>query len=296
MPTRIADTRCETGEGPLWHPDDAALYWTDIPNGDLYRFDPAVDDHERVLDHDEAIGGFTIQADGSLLLFTARSAVRRWVPPTLETPDESGLDPDPIRDPIPGETDTRFNDVITDPRGRVFAGTMPTDDRLGALYRFDTDGTVTTVFDGLDVPNGMAFDDRADSFYLTSSADHVIYRFDYDVDTGAIDNHDVWLETAQDDGVPDGMTIDDEGSFWSARWNGGCVVHYDSDGTEIERISFPARKVSSITFGGPDFETAYVTTAGGDDRDQEGDGAGALFTFDAGVRGRPEYRSRLPTR
>lgn len=291
MPTRIANTRCETGEGPLWHPDEGVLYWCDIPNGDLYRYDPATDEYERVLDHHEAIGGFTIQADGDLLLFTDRTEVLRWTPDTLDADDSNGREPEPRIDPIPAETDTRFNDVIADPRGRVFAGTMPTDDRLGSLYRFDTDGTVTRVFEGLDIPNGMAFDDDAETFYLTSSEDHTIYRFDYDVESGQLGDHEIWLETPENSGVPDGLTMDAEGAIWSARWNGGCVVRYGPDGTELERVEFPARKVSSITFGGPEYETAFVTTAGGDDRKNEGDGAGALFSFEPGVSGRPEHRS-----
>ena len=57
----IADYACETGEGPLWHPDEGRLYWVDIPPGKLYRYDPATGAHGLVLDAGEAIGGFTIQ-------------------------------------------------------------------------------------------------------------------------------------------------------------------------------------------------------------------------------------------
>ena len=82
---RVADTRCECGEGPLWHPKEDAVYWVDIPKGCLFRYDPAEDAHERVLDVEEAIGGFTMQADGALLLFMARGAVKRWDGARLET-------------------------------------------------------------------------------------------------------------------------------------------------------------------------------------------------------------------
>jgi len=49
-PGRVVDTRCTTGEGPIWHPDAAVLYWVDIPTGTLYRYDPATDENAVVYD------------------------------------------------------------------------------------------------------------------------------------------------------------------------------------------------------------------------------------------------------
>jgi D-xylonolactonase len=89
------------------------------------------------------------------------------------------------------------------------------------------------------------------------------------------------------------MTVDAEGYVWSARWDGGCLVRYAPDGSEERRITFPAKKVSSVTFGGPDYTDMYVTTAGGDKKAEEGPGAGALFRLRLGIQGVPEFRSRL---
>jgi sugar lactone lactonase YvrE len=46
-PEPIADYACETGENPLWHPIERRLYWCDIPNGRLFRYDPATGTHEQ---------------------------------------------------------------------------------------------------------------------------------------------------------------------------------------------------------------------------------------------------------
>ena len=76
-PELIADIPCDTGEGPLWHPDEGVLYWVDIPGARLYRYRPAsgrIDTFET----GAAVGGMTLQADGHLLLFMARGAVRTW--------------------------------------------------------------------------------------------------------------------------------------------------------------------------------------------------------------------------
>jgi D-xylonolactonase len=287
-PTRLVDSRCHTGEGPLWHPVEERLYWVDIPKGVLYRYDPAGGEHEKCYETD-VIGGFTIQADGSLLLFEDAGRVERW---------HDGVT-DVLFDEIPDERDSRFNDVVADPRGRVFCGTMPTEDRLGRLYRLDTDGTVTAVLDGLDIPNGLGFSPDGEYLYVTESVASTVYRFEYDEATGTLTNRDVFLDISDEAGVPDGLAVDKEGYVWSARWNGGCLVRYAPNGTEVRRIQFPARKVSSVTFGGERCTNAYVTTALGPgegpsgDRADEGPGAGAVFGFEVDVPGLSEYRSQI---
>ena len=281
-PELIADYACITGEGPLWHPDEQRLYWVDIPKGRLFRYEPASGQHEQCLEG-EALGGFTIQADGALLLFMARGAVKIWRAGELTT----------VIDEIPDERSTRFNDVIADPVGRVFCGTMPTAERPGRLYRLDPDGTLTKLLDGIGCSNGMGFTLDRRQMYYTDSTAHEIYLFDYDQATGAITNRRVFARNAPEEGMPDGMTVDAEGYVWSARWDGGCLVRYAPDGTEERRIAFPARKVSSVTFGGPEYTDIYVTTAGGDNKAAEGWGAGALFRLNLGIRGLPEFRSRI---
>ena len=59
----------------------------------------------------------------------------------------------------------------------------------------------------------------------------------------------------------------------------------------LDEIKFPVAKVSSVVFGGVDFDTMYLTTAGGDGEESLD---GAIFTLQVpSVKGRPEFRSRL---
>ncbi|NGM69826.1 SMP-30/gluconolactonase/LRE family protein [Natronolimnobius sp. AArcel1] len=282
---RVADTTAHTGEGPLWHPEEELVYWVDIPNGKLFAYDPETDEYDLVYQTDGVpLGGYTIEEDGALLLFTHGTVSRL----------EPGADKaEPIAEV--SDAETRFNDVIADPEGRVFCGTMPGENELGDLYRVDPDGSVTLVVEDVDIPNGMGFTDDLETFYFTESEAHVIYAFDYDRETGELSNQRTFVEVPTDDGIPDGMTIDENGDIWSARWDGGRVVRYSPDGEVLEEIELPARKVSSATFGGPEYEDLYLTTALTDnDRDEEGDGAGALFRVsDVGPSGVPEFRSRI---
>src|SRR4051812_45304244 len=154
-PELIADYACQVGENPLWHPIEQRLYWIDILTGRIYRYDPISGGHEQCHQESEAIGGFTIQTDGSLLLFMARGAIKIWHNGSTQT----------VIDELPDERTTRFNDVIADPAGRVFCGTMPTKDRAGRLYQLDLDGALVRLLDGIDTSNGMGFTADQSHFY-----------------------------------------------------------------------------------------------------------------------------------
>ena len=278
----IADYNCIVGEGPMWHPIENMVYWADIPQGRIFRYDPNTTEHGLIFEGGE-VGGFTVQDDGSLLLFMERGAVASLRQGKLEY----------LIDEIESERDTRFNDVIADPAGRVFCGTMPSDSHLGSLYRLDTDGSISHVLGGIGISNGMGFTPDGKQMYYTDSPTHNIYIFDYDIATGELSNQRVFVNTGENDGIPDGMTVDAEGYVWSARWDGSSLVRYSPQGEQVNRIWFPARKVSSVIFGGDDYTDMYVTTAGGQDKTGEGPGAGCLYRINLGITGKREYLSKV---
>lgn len=281
-PFVVADYGCVCGENPLWHPIEKRLYWTDIDTGRLFRYDPSTGAHECFYEG-VPVGGFTIQMDGSLLLFMERGAVKIWKEGVLTT----------ILEEIPDERASRFNDVIADPRGRVFCGTMPTPERPGRLYRLDTDGSLTLLLEGVRCSNGMGFTLDRKGFYFTDSEEYTIFLFDYDEETGTLSNRRVFYRNPESDGLPDGMTVDAEGYVWSACWDGWSLLRIAPDGSVVRRIRFPAKQVSSVIFGGEDYSEAYVTTAGGNNKTLNGPGAGALYCSRLGVRGLPEFPSRV---
>ena len=282
IPELMADYRCETGEGPLWHPMERQVYWSDIPQGRIFRLNPFSRRHEQIYEG-RIVGGYTIQSDGSLLLFMDRGSVAVWRDGKLTY----------LVNEMEGEADNRFNDVAADPAGRVFCGTMPTDTRSATLYRMDTDGSITTVLEGVGLSNGIGFSPDQKQMYYTDSLARKIYIFDYDIDSGDITNQRVFVETPDDGSIPDGMTVDAEGYVWGARWDGSSLYRYNPDGEQVVQIQFPAKKVSSVIFGGVDLTDMYVTTAGGGNKAEEGPGAGGLFRLNVGIQGKPEFLSRV---
>ncbi len=278
----VADYACHTGEGPTWHPLEKVVYWTDIPQGKLFRYDPATGNHEQVYSG-RVVGGMTVQQDGKLLLFMDNGGVALW--------DQGKLDV--LIDELPGEKGNRFNDVIADPEGRVYCGTMSTKDIPGRLYRLDRDLKMTIMVEGTGTSNGMGYTKDLKKMFFTDTRPGEIYVFDYERASGDLLNQKVHIKVSDGVGRPDGMTVDDEETIWSTRWDGSCMVRYSPAGEEMGRVLFPTKKVSSITFGGDDYTDAYVTTAGGQDKQANGDLAGALFHVQLGVQGRPEFFSRI---
>lgn len=277
----VADYASETGEGPLWDPRDEVLYWIGIYDGRLFRYDPTADESEIVYE-DGVVGGFTLKRDGSFLLFREGGEIVRLAD------GETSV----VVDEVPADHYTRYNDCIADPRGRVFCGTKGTDEGPGRLYRLDTDGTLELVLDDLGLSNGLGFTPSRDGLYHTDSSAGIIYRFDYDEETGELSNRRPFVDVSDEAGLPDGLTVDAAGYVWSARYGGGCIVRYAPDGTEDRRIDFPVEHVTSVMFGGSEYEDLYATTAGGHETPRE-PGAGALFRAPAPVAGQPEFRSNV---
>jgi D-xylono/L-arabinono-1,4-lactonase len=284
---RVANYHCVVGENPLWNADEGRIYWADIDTGRLFRADHRSLQHECFY-RGPVVGGFSLQADGSLLLFeedriaTLDGSGRRRVL-------QQGIDPD-MR---------RFNDVIADPEGRVFAGSIGKSLTSGGLYRVERDGSVALVLKETGIANGMGFSADLRRFYWTSSTPRRIFVFDYRGEDGALSNRRLFYEADESAGTPDGLTLDAADGVWSAHWGGSAVLRLGPEGGVLARVAFPVSRVSSLAFGGPELDCMYVTTAGGAGaspgaKPAEGEPeAGTLYRVRGVARGRPEFRSRV---
>ncbi len=285
----VADFPCVTGEGPLWVPERRCLYWVDIPPGHLYRYSPETDRADRVWEAPGPIGGFTVQADGDLLLFMGEGRIMQWNAARCRT--VLG---------VPEQRASRFNDVIAGPDGQVLCGTMSTpeqDAADGYLYLLRPDGHMTSLLGRVGTSNGMGFTPDRKFFFHTDTRTRTVTRYPWSRYYGRFDptKAEDWYVAlnAPDYGRPDGMTVDAQGHLWIAHWDGFGIVHLDARGAVLERLALPVRKVSSVAFGGDDWTDLYVTTAGGDDPGHNGAHAGALYRIRGVARGVPEFRSRI---
>ena len=276
------------GEGPTWDADRQELLWVDITAGQVRRARVGEDGAlVEVAVHEvggtvgvvvpAAGGGWLLGAGPGLTHLTGDGEPRVL----LELPGEGGS----------AETGgTRMNDGGCDRAGRFFPGTMAFDERPGAgtLYRVDLDGAVSVVLDGLAVSNGLGWSPDDRTVYLADSGPGVVWAFDYDPATGAFGRRRTLLEFDGDDGVADGLTVDDEGCLWTALWGGGQVRRYSPDGELLAVVEVPTDHTSSCAFAGPGRDLLVISTSqqglSEEQRAAQPD-AGRLFTARPGVTG-----------
>lgn len=251
--THFLTTHNILGEGAVWSPEEQALYWVDIEGQRFYRFFFATRQQE-TFEAGDMIGVLALRASGGLIMAT-KHGFASWGFQTNQLIY--------LSNPEAGQAGKRFNDGGVDCQGRFWAGTMDIKEPRktdGVLYRFDPDGSVHTMDTGFTIPNGIAWSPDNRLMYLTDSTSHTIYVYDFDAASGSIANRRTFISTPDEPGVPDGLTIDDEGFLWSVRWGGGKVIRYDPTGKVEREIHVPVPHPTSCAFGGPDQNDLFITT------------------------------------
>ena len=268
------------GEGPCWDPATERLYWFDIKERRLFWIS-----HESgqtgSWDLPVRASAAAVRQGGGLLVATEQGICDFDTASGALTP----------RLPIALEPGFRTNDGKIDVAGRFWWSTMDDDGgkRPGRLYRYDPDGRCSEQVSAVSIANTVSCSPDGRTFYLADSAEQILYAYDMD-EAGDLGERRVFIHTRGEDGSPDGSAVDAEGFVWNAQWGAWRVVRYAPDGRIDRIVSVPVEQPSSCAFGGPDLTTMYVTSAH--------DGlsvdalslqplAGALFSFDAGVKGLP---------
>ncbi|MBV6288242.1 SMP-30/gluconolactonase/LRE family protein [Pseudomonas aegrilactucae] len=291
----IVDARNATGESPVWHPQENALYWVDIPAGRLHRW--------------QLDGQTTSWQADEMLACIARSPQGHWLGAQETglfqlTPQADGrLRAEQCASVEHAREKMRFNDGRCDRQGRFWAGTMQTNmgaEKVGALYRYDPQpgGPVLPLqaqLHDLTVPNGMAFSPDGKTMYVSDSHPGVqlIWAFDYDIDSGTPHNRRVFVDMNNHPGRPDGATVDAEGCYWICAIDSGLVLRFTPEGKLDRTLELPVKKPTMCAFGGPQLDTLFVTSIrpqGVDLADQPL--AGGVFALNPGVKGLAEPLAR----
>jgi sugar lactone lactonase YvrE len=269
----LLEHRCELAEGPVWDAEQDALWWVDIPAGHVHRHALGSSDLT-TLEVGTPAGAVALRAAGGLVAAVADGflflgedgAVERRIP---------------VEADLPGN---RFNDGKVDARGRFWAGTMAIDESpgQGALYRLDTDGTVTRTLAGVGLSNGLDWSPDGRTFYYVDSLSHRVDAFDHDPASGDLSSRRTLVDLR--DSVPDGLTVDADGCLWVAVYGGWKVCRYSPEGEPLDELTLPTRRITSCAFGGPGLDILFVTSAARPGRNDPA--AGAVLETRPGVRGR----------
>lgn len=277
----VLPARATLGEGACWFAAEQRLYWVDILQCEVHRFDPVTGcDEVRKTPCPVSMVQPTTRGD---LVLATRDGIARM-------DFDSGCFTilcDPEAD-VPGN---RFNDGKPDPRGRLFAGTIACDgsDKKAALWRIEPDLSFTELVGHVGNSNGLGWAPDEATFYWTDTKTGCVFAFDYDAATGNISGRRVAVEVDKSLGRPDGLAVDAEGFLWTALWAGHGVARWNpANGDLVAKVECPAANVTCPAFGGPDLDVLYFTTAqkGRDEAEPSPEPeAGNLFAARVGVRG-----------
>jgi len=283
-PRSVLAIRAGLGESPVWDGREGALYWIDGRKPSINRFD-SMTNRNRAFTTPEPVHAIALTQ--SYRLFCAFEA-------SLGFYDLKTGAIERVARPISG-IDDNLNDGACDRAGRFWVGSKARDwvTRVGALFRCDPDGTLHRLDEGFQLSNGLGWSPDNRTMYFIDSAPREIYAYDFDLASGAIRDRRTLVRIAEEHGLPDGMTVDAEGFLWVAQWSGGRVVRYDPEGTISRVIEMPVRRPTSVSFGGPDLRTLFITS--GTMRMSEAELAaeplaGNLYALGTEVQGLPEPR------
>jgi len=286
----VIDSRNIVGESPIWSVDQQALWWIDVPGRTVSRWHP-----ESSKCHSWSLpdipGCMVLRKSGGILL-ALRSGIHFF------DPGSGALKL--VCNPEPNSPGNRFNEGGCDGRGRLWVGTMlnnfgddgdiPIDRPTGSIYCVEPDLSWRAVDSGFWIPNTVAWNPDDSILYFGDSVTQQIYAYDFDLETGRAHNRRVFAHNA-DPGHLDGSAMDRDGYLWNTHWGAAKIVRYAPDGRVDREIELPVPQPASCTFGGPNLDTLYVTTARDGMSDEElarFPQSGSVFALEPGTAGLPD--------
>jgi sugar lactone lactonase YvrE len=283
----LSDRPDQLGEGPLWDVKEQRLYWIDSYGPAIHSSDAAGRDRKS-WKLPEPIGSMALRERGGAIL-ALRDGFYAFDFKTGTT--------ERIVETQPGELRPRLNDGKVDRQGRFIAGSMDFQESepVGKLFRLDPDLSLHVLDSGIICSNGPCFSPDGETLYFADSFKKTIYAYAYDPATGSVRSRRVFTTFEGLRGYPDGATVDAEGYVWSVEVYSGRLIRCDPSGVIDRIVGLPVNSTTSISFGGPDLDIAYVTSMARPHdnayhRERE---AGFVFAVHGlGVRGIEEPRFR----
>jgi gluconolactonase len=254
-------------EGPIWHPVDHYLLFSDMPGDVRRKFTPS-DGVEEVMRPSNKCNGMTYDAELNLLVceHVTSSLVR----------ERLGGGREPIATHFEGKELNSPNDVCVKSDGSIYFsdpwyGRMPVfgeerERELGfqGVYRIPPGGgdpELVVDRDAYEQPNGICFSPDESLFYVNDTPGAFIDVYDASAD-GSISNRRRFFSGIGsgviEEGIPDGMKCDERGNIWVTGPGGIWVI--SSAGEHLGVIEVP-ENTGNLTWGGEDWHTLYIPSS-----------------------------------
>lgn len=242
-------------EGPYWHPEGFLLF-SDIPANRVYKWTPGNSESEVYLEPSGNSNGIAARPDGTLLLAQHAGSVSEVTDSLTTNPVATQYNG--MRLNSPNDLAVRSDGLIyfTDPTFGVSDDERELD--ISGVYRINADGSVNLLYDGFNLPNGIAFSPDESYLYVNDSETGQILRFDV-LDNGNIENPQPFASIGEmaELGGADGMKTDSDGRLYTTGPNGFIV--FDEDGNRIKQIRFD-HQITNLAWGGDDMNELYMTS------------------------------------
>ena len=256
-------------EGPTWDPKGQRLYFTafgkEKDDTSIRVWDPRSLQTRRWTNNTEGTNGTLLTPEGTLL--GAQYKRRRLIEYSLGSDSEES--PASIATVVNEPGLNAPNDVTLDQDGFFyFSDPDFANQKKGGVYRFTRAGIVERLPGELILPNGLDITRDGKILVVGDSATKKWYAYDLQLGQAIEDmkpprvffDPDVDDSKAPEEGLPDGMCLDDRGNFYlTGRGGIWCV---DRNGVALGYVPVP-EFVSNVCFGGVDGKTLFATCQGG---------------------------------
>ncbi len=288
----VIDAKAELGEGPFWDEEKNKLLWIDGYAGRIYIYNQQTGSN-RYIDVGQYIGCINLRQKKGAVLALQHG---------LYFLDLESSALSKITDPEEEKANNRLNDGKCDCNGRLWVGSMNMEghhrsenlDPTGALYYMDKDLKTEKKLDNITISNGLAWSKDNKTMYYIDTPTRKVVAYDFNKYKGQISNERTVVKIPKDQGIPDGMTIDDNDNLWIAHFGGYQVSCWDPrTGEKVDKIEMPVKNVTCCTFGGENLDELFITTArAGLSKDElsKQPKAGGLFKIKPGIKGLPPYK------
>ena len=250
-------------EGPIWHPHDRRLTFSDIPDNHMRRWS-AAEGVTTFRKPSHKANGNAYDCQGRIV--TCEHVTSRVTRTELDGAIQvlaSHYDGKELNSPNDIIVHSNGAIIFTDPTyGRMERWGVPREQELSfqGVYRIDpADGGVRLLADDFDQPNGLCFSLDETRLWVNDTTRQHIRMFDVEPD-GGLSNSRVWAETVGDGvGAPDGMKIDTEENVYCTGPGPGIHV-FDKNANCLGVILVP-EPVANFCWGGDDSRSVFITAS-----------------------------------
>ena len=251
-PECIWQTKAFLGEGTLWVKSLNSIFFTDIKRKKIFTFNTKTK-RKKIIKINKEIG-FLSHIKKNIFILGLKGELRIVNLKNNKKIKSIFIE---IDKPL-----NRLNDGKTDPRGRLWFGSMDNLERNiqnGSLYCLNKNLKLKMVDNKYMITNGPAFINEK-NFYHTDTKKRIIYKIKIDKNLNILEKK-IFKKFVDVEGFPDGMTTDRFKNLWVCHFGGSSISVFNQKGKKIYKIKLPAKNVTNCAFGGANNNDLYITTA-----------------------------------